>query len=138
MTDELSYITENYLAGASCVDGVGAQARSFKMVRVSGNYARVVGTANGIIHGVLLNTPVATGDMARVLLFGKSLVRVGESGMVAGETFVSSNSGRGITTASTAASNTLAYFGGRLLRSATSDIADSLVSALVMPWQGFL
>ena len=138
MTDELSYITETYLAGASCVSGVGAQGRSFKMVRVSGNYARVCGTANGIIHGVLLNEPVAAGDAARVLLFGKSLVRVGESGIVAGETFVTSNSGRAVTTAFTAASNTAAYFGGRILRSASTDVADSLVSALVMPWQGYL
>ena len=138
MTDELTYITETYLAGASCVSGVGAQSRSFKMVRLSGNYARVCGTANGIISGVLLNEPVAAGDAARVLLFGKALVRVGESGLVAGETYVTDNTGRAVSTASTAASNTLAYFGGKLLRSASTDVASSLVSALVMPWQGFL
>ena len=134
MTDELSYITETYLAAASTV----GSGKSQKMVRLSGNYARICGTANGAIHGVLLNEPVATGDAARVLLLGKSLVRVGESGILAGETFVTDNTGRAVTTATTAASNTSAYFGGKILRSATTDVANSLISALVMPWQGFL
>ena len=134
MEDQLSFITETYLAAASTV-GTG---KSYKMVRLSGNYARICGTANGIINGVLLNEPTATAESARVLLFGKALVRAGESGLLAGETFVSDNTGRAVSTASTALSNTLAYFGGKLLRSNTPDSANSLVSALVMPWQGFL
>ena len=136
MEDALSFITETYLAAASAASAT--PGKSYKMVRLSGNYARICGTANGAVHGVLLNEPAATRDAARILLFGKALIRSGESRLLAGETFVTDNTGRCVSTASTAASNTLAYFGGRLLRSNTPDVVNSLVSALIMPWQGFL
>ena len=132
MEDSLTYITDTYLAGASCV-GAG---KSFKMVRLSGNYARICGTANGAVHGLLLNEPTNTGDPVRILFFGKTLVR-SSSGLIAGDTFVSDNTGRAVTAVFSAASNTAAFFGGRITR-ADQPKVNTLTQAMFIPWTGYL